>query len=137
MEAVLESLVTGFPILILHFAVTLTMLAIGMTVYLWMTPFPELKLIREGNIAAAVSTAGAVISLALPLAIAMAVSVNVLDIVVWGSATLVIMLVVYRATDFLLKDLPNRIEAGEIAPAILLAGIKLGVAAITAAAVSG
>lgn len=137
MEAVLESLVAGFPILILHFAVTLTMLAVGMTVYLWMTPFPELKLIREGNVAAAISTAGAVVSLALPLAIAMAVSVNVLDIVVWGSATLVIMLVVYRATDFLLKDLPARIEAGEIAPAILLAAIKLGVAAITAAAVSG
>ena len=33
MEAVLESLTTGFPILILHFLVTVTMLAIGVTVY--------------------------------------------------------------------------------------------------------
>ena len=137
MEAVLESLATGFPILMLHFLVTLTMLVIGITVYLWMTPFPELKLIREGNVAAAVSLAGAVLSLAIPLAFAMSVSVNVLDIVVWGGVTLIILLVVYRATDFLLKDVPRRIEAGEIGPAILLVSIKLGVAAIIAAAVSG
>ena len=44
---------------------------------------------------------------------------------------------VYRIIDFLLKDLPTRIEAGEVGPAILLASVKIGVAAITAAAVSG
>lgn len=137
MEAVLESLAAGFPILILHFAVTLTMLVVGISAYLWMTPFPELKLIREGNVAAAVSLAGAVISLAIPLAFAMAVSVNVFDIVVWGGVTLIVLLAVYRATDFLLKDLPKRIEAGEVGPAILLVSIKLGVSAINAAAVSG
>jgi len=49
----------------------------------------------------------------------------------------VILLVVYRIIDFLLKDLPARIENGEIGAAILLSSVKLAVAAITAAAVSG
>ena len=137
MEAVLASLTTGFPVLLLHFLVTVTMLAVGVSIYVWMTPYPELKLIRDGNTAAAVSLAGAILSLAIPLAFSMAVSVNVIDIVAWGIATLVILLVVYRVIDFLLKDLPRRIEAGEIGPAILLAAVKLGVAAITSAAVSG
>ncbi len=137
MEAVLQSLFAGFPVLILHFAVTVTMLAIGVTVYAWMTPYRELALIREGNVAAAVSLASAILSLALPLAASLAVSVGVIDIVVWGVVTLAVVLIVYKVIDLLLKDLPGRIEAGEVGPAILLAAVKLGVAMITAAAVSG
>lgn len=137
MEAVLESLTTGFPVLLLHFLVTVTMLGVGIVVYLWMTPYPELQLIRAGNIAAAVSLGAAVISLAVPLAFSMSVSVGVIDIIVWGLVTLAILLIVYRVIDFLMKDLPKRIEDGELGPAILLASVKLGVAAITAAAVSG
>ena len=53
MEAVLESFVTGLPVLLLHYLVTLTMLAIGVTIYIWMTPYKELELIRGGNAAAA------------------------------------------------------------------------------------
>ena len=137
MEAVLESLTAGFPVLLLHFLVTVTMLAVGVVIYLRMTPYPELELIRNGNIAAAISLGAAILSLAIPLAFSMSVSVNVIDIIAWGLVTLAILLIVYRVIDFLMKDLPNRIEDGEMGPALLLASVKLGVAAITAAAVSG
>ena len=137
MEAVLESLTAGFLVLLLHFLVTVTMLAVGVVMYLWMTPYPELQLIRNGNIAAAISVGAAILSLAIPLAFSMSVSVSVVDIIAWGLVTLAILLIVYRGIDFLMKDLPKRIEDGEMGPALLLASVKLGVAAITAAAVSG
>jgi putative membrane protein len=137
MEAVLESLTAGFPVLLLHFLVTVTMLAAGVAIYLWMTPYPELQLIRDGNIAAAISLGAAILSLAIPLAFSMSVSVSVVDIIAWGLVALAILLIVYRVIDFLMKDLPKRIEDGEMGPALLLASVKLGVAAITAAAVSG
>jgi len=137
MEAVLESLTAGFPVLLLHFLVTVTMLAVGVVIYLWMTPYPELELIRNGNIAPAISLGAAILSLAIPLAFSMSVSVSVIDIIAWGLVTLAILLIVYRVIDFLMKDLPKRIEDGEMGPALLLASVKLGVAAITAAAVSG
>jgi putative membrane protein len=137
MEAVLESLTAGFPVLLLHFLVTVTMLAAGVAIYLWMTPYPELQLIRDGNIAAAISLGAAILSLAIPLAFSMSVSVSVVDIIAWGLVALAILLIVYRVIDFLMKDLPKRIEDGEMGPALLLASVKLSVAAITAAAVSG
>lgn len=137
MEAMMASLGSGLPVLILHFAVTLSILIGGVVIYEWITPYPELKLVREGNNAAAIALSGAILSLAIPLAFSMAVSVSVLDILVWGGVTVVILLVVYRLIDFLLKDLPSRIENGEIGAAILLSSVKLAVAAITAAAVSG
>ncbi len=137
MDAMIESLGSGLPVLILHFAVTLSILVAGVIIYEWITPYPELKLVREGNNAAAIALSGAILSLAIPLAFSMAVSVSVVDILVWGGVTLLILLVVYRVIDFLLKDLPSRIENGEIGAAILLSSVKLAVAAITAAAVSG
>lgn len=136
-DSVLQSLVSGLPVMVLHFAVTVVMLVIGIRVYTLITPYNEFELIRDGNVAAAVSLAGACLGLAIPLAFCMAASVNTLDIILWGAAALIIQLLGFRATDWLLKDLPSRIEAGEVGAAILLVGVKLSVASINAAAVAG
>ena len=137
MEAVLQSFLTGFPILLLHFLVTIAMLVAGVAIYIWITPHKDVALVREGNVAAGISLSGAILGLAMPLAVSMSVSVNVADIVIWGLLTLVVQLVVFRLADLILRDLPARIEAGEISASLVLAAIKLAVAAITAAAVSG
>lgn len=137
MAPVIQSFISGFPILLLHFSVTVAMLGAGVTIYQLITPYHELDLIRAGNTAAAVSLSGAIVGLALPLAVCMAKSVNVWDIIIWGLVTLVIQLLAYRLADALLKGLPARIEAGEIGAAILVVAIKLAVAMINAAAVAG
>jgi len=137
MEPVLQSFLAGFPVLLLHFSVTLAMLGTGVTIYQWITPYHELDLIRAGNNAAAISLSGAIVGLALPLAVCMASSVSVWDIIIWGVVTLVIQLLAYRLGDAVLRGLPARIEAGEIGAAILIAAIKLAVAMINAAAVAG
>ncbi len=137
MDAVVQSLFAGFPVLILHFLVTVAMLAAGVAVYLFATPYREIKLIRAGNTAAAVTLSGAIVGLAVPLAFCMAASVNILDILIWGAVTVALQILAYRIMDFLLKEMPARVENDEIGPAILLAAVKLAVAAITSAAVAG
>ena len=137
MEPVIQSFLAGFPVLLLHFVVTLGMLGIGVTIYLFVTPYRELDLIRNGNTAAAVSISGAIIGMAIPLAICMASSVNIWDIVIWGVVTLLIQILAYRIGDVLLKDAPTRIENGEMGAAILIVGIKLAISFINAAAVAG
>ena len=137
MEAVLQSLTSGFPILLLHFAVTLAILIAGVAVYLWVTPFHEIALIRAGNKAAAVTLSGAIVGLAVPLSFCLAGSVNVFDLLVWGAVIVALQVVAYRVIDLLLRDIGDRIENDEIGPAILLVGVKLAVAAITSAAVAG
>jgi putative membrane protein len=137
MDAVLQSFLTGLPVLLLHVAVTVAMLALGILIYVWITPHKDFTLVRQGNAAAAVSLSGAILGLAIPLAMSLAVSVNVADIVIWGALALVIQLVVFQLTDLILRDLPRRIEAGEVPAAMVLSAIKLSVAAINAAAVSG
>jgi putative membrane protein len=136
MDAVLQSFLSGFPVLLLHFSVTAGMLAIGVAIYTAVTPFHEFRLVREGNVAAAVSLSGAILGMAIPLAFCMAGSVNVYDILIWGSVTLALQLIAYKVGDVMLRGLPERIESGELAPALVLVAVKLAVAAINAAAVS-
>ena len=137
MEAVLQSFLNGFPVLLMHFSVTLLMLFAGAIIYQMITPFNELDLIRGGNVAAALSFTGALVGLALPLAVCMARSINLWDIIIWGCLTLLIQLIAYRIGDALLKDLPKRIKTGELSAATTIVGIKLSVAMINAAAVAG
>ena len=136
-EGVLHSLMSGLPVLVMHFGITVVMLIVGIWVYTKITPIKEFELIRRGNAAAALSLSGACLGLAIPLASCLAASVNVLDIVLWGVAAIIIQLIGFRVTDWLLQDLPGRIKAGEVSPALFLVGIKLSIAVINAAAIAG
>jgi len=136
MEAVLQSFVAGFPVLLAHSAVTLAILAVGIFLYIKITPYDEISLIRDGNTAAAISLSGAILGLAIPLSFSMASSISVWEVMVWGPVTLILQLIAYRFADMILRDLPERIIAGEVGPAILLVSIKLAVAAVNSAAVT-
>ncbi len=137
MDAAIQSFLAGIPFLLSHFGVTVLMLVIGVFIYMWITSHDERALIREGNTAAAISLAGAILGLAIPLAFCMASSINVYDIVIWGIVTLVIQLATFWIIDIWLRDLSKRIEEGQVGTSILLVSVKLAVASINAAAVSG
>lgn len=137
MEPVLQSLMSGFPLLIFHSLIALCLLGIASLIYVKLTPFDDIQLIQDGNTAAALSLGGAIVGLSLPLAICLATSINAWDLLIWGCVTLVLQLFAFVIADRILKGLPKRIETGEVAPAVLLIAIKLGVAMINAAAISG
>ncbi len=132
-----QAFATGFPVTLLHAAVTLVMLILGTTLYALLTPHKEIALIREGNSAAALSLGGVMVGLAIPLAISLTASTSVVEIGIWGAATIAVQLLVFRITDMVLKGLPERIQDGEISAAVLLVGAKLATALILAAAVAG
>lgn len=135
-EAIL-ALWVGLPVFLVHSAVSLIILMIGVSIYMWTTKHDELALIRGGNTAAALSLGGAIVGLSLPLAFSLAASVSLWDLVVWGFVALLLQLVAFRFADFFLKDISARIEAGEIGAATFLVSIKLATAFINAAAISG
>ena len=60
----IQAFANGFPIALMHIAVTVAILFVGVTVYVLMTPHREIALIREGNSAAALSLGGVLVGLA-------------------------------------------------------------------------
>ena len=123
--------------MMLHLVVTFGLLAAAATVYAFLTPWREVRLIRQGNTAAATGFAAVLLSLAIPLAVSLAVSTSLRDIVIWGVATVVLQLLVFRVVDLLLSGLPQRIERGEVSAAVVLAGAKIATSLIIAASLTG
>jgi len=132
-----QAFATGFPVTLLHAAMTLGFLVAGVAVYVLLTPHKEIRLAREGNVAAALALGSVMVGLAIPLAVSMASSITLVEIAVWGVATTAVQLLVLRLTDFVLPGLPRRIVEGEISAAVLLAAAKLSAALVLAAAVAG
>ena len=132
-----QAFATGFPLTLLHAAITVVLLLAGAWFYALLTPYRDLQLIREGNTAAAISLGAVLVGLALPLSVSLASSNGELEMVLWGVSIIAVQLLVFRFTDWVLKGLPRRIQAGETAAAAFLACIKLATALVLAAAVAG
>ena len=133
----IQAFATGFPITLLHAGLTVLILFLGSVLYVLLTPHREIALIREGNSAAALSLAGVMIGLAVPLAVSLTASTSLIEIGIWGASTVVVQLLIFRIVDMILRGLPQRIQEGEISAAALLVGAKLATALILAAAVAG
>jgi putative membrane protein len=136
-DPALQAFASGFPVFLLQGAVALAVWAVAVALYVWLTPHAEVALVRAGNAAAGLSLGAVAVGVAIPVATALATSHSLVDLLVWGGAAAVLQLLAFRVTDLLLRELPRRIAAGEMAAASVLAGIKLGAAILTAAALSG
>jgi len=104
-------------------AVVLTLCYI--IIYMWVTPHPEIKLIRENNTAAALAFSGSLIGFCLPLASAMANSVSITDCAIWGVVALLVQVIIFFLVCLPIPGISKRIEKGEVA-----SGLWLGVASL-------
>lgn len=135
MEGVLQTLFLGLPVFLGHFGVALLMLGIGVVLYLLITPVNEYRLIKEGNTSAALTLGAAMLGISISLGAALAGSVNLWDIVIWGSVAILLQLAVFFLVDRVLSNLAHRIRADEMSAALILASTKLSIALLNAAAI--
>jgi putative membrane protein len=130
---IIDNLASGLPTLLGHFFVTLALLAAAIAIYMAVTPFRERALVEEGNAAAGTVLAGAIVAMAIPLAMLLATSGQVIDIVVWGVITLLLQLMTVGLISLLLHGLRRRIDAGNVAAAMVLAAAQIAVGLLNAA----
>ena len=137
LASIANSLQSGLPVLLLHFAVTVALLFIGIACYMGITPFHERELVARGNPAGGIVYGGSIVALAIPLAATLANSTVVLDIVVWGVVALILQLLAFAFATLLLRNLWAEVEAGNVAAALSLVGLQIAVALLNAGAMSG
>jgi putative membrane protein len=132
MNIVSQSL-SGLPLFLEYFVVGLLLFGAFLAVYGWVTPYNERALIREGNVAAAISLSGAILGFMLPLASATAHSVSVIDMAVWGLIALVVQIAVFAGVSRALPHFGEGIRSGKAASATLLAALAIAVGLLNAA----
>ncbi|RKQ68994.1 putative membrane protein [Litorimonas taeanensis] len=137
MQPALDSLANGLPILIFYLVVVTLIFIAGLVIYTRLTPHKELKLVQEGNMAAAIHFSALIIGLTLPLAACLVNRFSLFDVAIWGTTSLFLQLFLFRLTDAIFKGMPNRIINNETAPALVLAAFKLAGSIILALAIVG
>ncbi|MBS0338047.1 MAG: DUF350 domain-containing protein [Proteobacteria bacterium] len=119
-----------------YFGLCIVFVALFLAIYVRVTPYREIALIREGNSAAAASLSGALIGFVLPLASAVEHSVNAYDLAIWATIALVVQLLVYGAARLVLPGIGRDIPAGKVASGIFLAALSVGAGILSAASMS-
>ena len=137
MTAAWNSVLAGLPVLILQLATTTGIFIAGLVIYFSLTPYRELALLRQGNVAAAVVMAGEMLALVVPLGAMLAHSVSIPDIVLWGAVAIILQLIAAAAVAVVVRHLPAAIERGEVAPALVVAAAQISAGILNAAAMSG
>ncbi len=133
---VVSSLRVGFPVFLSHLVATFSIWYLSIVIYARITPHSEIALIRAGNVATAISFGSACLGLAIPLAFCLAGSINLYDILIWSVPVLIVQLLAFLVVDAIVGDVPRRLRDNDLACAVFLALVRLGVAAIIAGAIS-
>jgi putative membrane protein len=126
----------GFDDFLVYLGIAAALLAVFVAIYVRITPYREIALIRDGNSAAAFSLSGTIIGMVLPLASALENSVNLVDLAVWCTIALAVQIVVFIVARIALPNIVQDIPADKQASGIFLGAISIAAGLLNAAAMS-
>src|SRR5258708_6984721 len=134
-QEVFESF-AGFDDFLVYLGVSLVLLAVFVAIYNRVTPYREMGLIREGNMAASFSPSGGLLGLIVPLASAVTHSANPIHIVILGVIAMLVQIPAFVAVKLLIPSITRDIPEGKGAQGFFLGSISLGVGLLNAACMS-
>jgi putative membrane protein len=124
---------SGLPLFAAYFGLGLLLLALFVFVYVRVTPYREIRLIREGNTAAAASLGGAIIGFVLPLASAIENSIALADMLLWSAIALLVQLLAFLVARALVPALGRNVEQGQVASGVFLGAVAIALGLLNAA----
>ena len=132
---ILQSL-AGLPAFLAYFCTAFVITVGYLFVYMWITPYDEFELINKNVPGAAIALGLSLLGFALPVASVIAHTETLIDCVIWSIIALIVQIIVYFVVRIPIHNLPQRIAAGELAPAIWLGIASLAAGALNAASIS-
>lgn len=119
-----------------YFGVALLLLIVFIIFYIRITPVAKLKLIKQGNLACAVSMSGAMIGFCITLISSMLQSVNLISFIIWGAAAMIVQILVYFIATLLIPKANFELANNNIAVGALFFGLSVSIGILNAAALS-
>ena len=126
----------GFDDFLIYLGISGTLLIAFVALYVKITPYHEIDLIRAGNMAAAYSLSGTIVGMVIPLSNAIKFSANLIDMAIWAVIALVIQLLVFVIARIALPHISEDIPAGKEASGLFLGAISVAAGMLNAACMS-
>jgi len=126
----------GFDDFLVYLGVSLAYLALFVALYIRVTPYREMQLIREGNMAASFSLSGAILGFIVPLASAITHSVSLIDMAIWGLIAMAVQIAAFVVVKICIPSITRDIPENKGAQGFFLGSLSLGVGMLNAACMS-
>ncbi|MFC7373448.1 DUF350 domain-containing protein [Fictibacillus iocasae] len=114
---------------LLYAATGLGLLMVGFVMFEMTTKVKELKLISQGNTAAALSIGGRLFGLAFVIGSSIANSVNIVDMLIWGAIGIVAQVIAFYIAEVLILriKISRAVEENNTAVGVILLLLSLSV----------
>jgi putative membrane protein len=129
-------MLTTLPLYLAFLGTTVVLLIAALAIYVMLTPYKEISLIRNGNRAAAYSLGGTAAGMAIVLHSTASGTFIVLELAVWGAIGLAGQLLAFLAVSFLIPRLRQGIEEDNVAYGIVLGAFSIAMGILNAGALS-
>ena len=126
----------GIDNFLVYLTVSLAYLAVFVALYLRVTPYREIELIRQGNMAASFSLSGSILGFVIPLAASVQHSVSLVDMAIWGSIAMLVQIAAFVVARLLIPSITEDIPANKTSVGFFLGSLSLGVGLLNAASMS-
>lgn len=124
------------PLYFTFLGVSVALLAVAVTLYMLITPYREVTLIRQGNSAAAISLGGTVIGMAIALFSIASGTYAIRDLLLWGAVALVSQIAVFAIVCLKLPGFRQGIEEDRLGYGITLGAFSVAMGILNAGALS-
>lgn len=122
------------PNFLMYFISAIVIYTVAISLYVKITPYNEIALIKSGNTASAVSFAGTMLGFSIVFYNVIVYSHSILEILIWGSIGLVIQLAAWATVNYVFGNLNKAIvEERCMADAVMLGCSSVVVGIIQAA----
>ncbi len=128
-----EAILKGVPAFFQYLGLGFGLLVAYFIIYLAVTHHDEMRLIRGGNSAAALSLAGAIVGFMLPLAIVIAHHATLLRVAFWGIVALIVQVIAYYIARAMMPGMSKAIEDGKISVGAFSGLVSLAIGILNAA----
>lgn len=124
-----DSLQTELLYYAFYFGGSVVMLVLFAIIYMAITPYDEIALIRKGSGAAALSFGGTMIGFSLPLAASAIYNTGFLPFVIWSVVAMLVQIAGYFVMVKVIGNVPEHIRLNNMAVGGLLgiSGLVLGI----------
>lgn len=121
---------------LLHLFTAVALVLVFFVVYTRVTPYDEVRLIRQGNAAAALSLGGSLLGFSATIASSLVHTMDYYQFAGWAFGALIVQLLVYVIATRLLRMAKDQIEANNCAFGGLLGAISLSIGIVNAGCIS-
>lgn len=112
------------------------LLVVFVGLYMRLTPYSEIDLIRDGRVAPAISLGGATIGLSLTLASSILHNDTLVMFLIWAACGMLVQALVYILLSYTVPRMAEALENDNVAMGTLMATLSLAVGIVNAACMS-